>query len=314
MNRTHTDAIALFTDEPGWHGRQLVRWLEARGLTVRRVSLSDCTVDLGATGHGLVVPGFAGGLPRAAFVRGIAGGSLETITLRLDILHVLEALGCPVVNGARVIERTVDKAMTSLLLRRAGVPTPRTFVSASDTAAREYVREALDAGRTLVKKPLFGSQGKGLVHVTAAAQLGSLLPGEVAYLQDFVACDGPGYRDYRVVVVGGRAVAAMERRSAHWVTNRAQGARCHGLRLDDVPRPWPVPPPRRSTHAMPASICCGQWTELVGDRGQRHPRLAGPAARHRHGHHGLARGGAAAANGRRTGGSVVRGGDRGQFI
>jgi len=42
----------------------------------------------------------------------------------------------------------------------------------------------------------------------------------------------PGH-DWRVLVVGGRAVAAMRRVSAHWVHNVAQGARCVPQSLGD---------------------------------------------------------------------------------
>ncbi|NUT13929.1 MAG: RimK family alpha-L-glutamate ligase, partial [Cupriavidus sp.] len=37
--------------------------------------------------------------------------------------------------------------------------------------------------------------------------------------------------DWRVLVVGGRAVAVMRRVSAHWVHNVAQGARCEPAQL-----------------------------------------------------------------------------------
>ena len=227
--------VVIFTDEPGWHGRELVRCCAERGHRAQCVSLTDCHIDLGDSGHGLVIPGFADALPGAAFVRGIAGGSLEEITLRLDFLHLLDRLGCPVFNAARTIERTVDKAMTSLLLRLHGVPTPLTFVSADLDAARAHVGRALAAGRTLVKKPVFGSQGAGLRRITSVDDLGYLLPGEVAYLQDFVAGPAGPYRDCRVMVIDGRAVAAMERTSADWITNRARGAACSGLELAAAP-------------------------------------------------------------------------------
>jgi glutathione synthase/RimK-type ligase-like ATP-grasp enzyme len=50
--------------------------------------------------------------------------------------------------------------------------------------------------------------------------------GRLAYLQRFVPppAGGPGH-DWRVLVVGGRAVAAMRRSGAGWVHNVAQGAR-----------------------------------------------------------------------------------------
>ena len=52
--------------------------------------------------------------------------------------------------------------------------------------------------------------------------------GGLAYLQRFVpqpeSDAAPGF-DWRVMVIGGRAVAAMKRVSPHWVRNVAQGAR-----------------------------------------------------------------------------------------
>jgi RimK family alpha-L-glutamate ligase len=83
-----------------------------------------------------------------------------------------------------------------------------------------------------VLKPLFGSQGKGLQRVGAVDGVHVPLPvldgefGSLAYLQRFVPATGsPGF-DWRVLVVGGRARAAMRRVSEHWVHNVAQGARC----------------------------------------------------------------------------------------
>ncbi len=226
--------VAIFTDEPGWHGRALRRWLAGRGIDSVFLSLTECRVRLEGDGHGLVLPGFDDALPYGVFVRGVPGGSLEEIVLRLDYLHLLGALGCPVFNSARAIECTVDKAMTSLLLNHRGLPTPATFVSEDAAAVRAYVDEQLAAGHVLVKKPLFGSQGRGLVRIRSAADLPPLLPGEVAYLQRFVSTgDGP-FRDCRVMVVGGRAIAAMERYSHHWITNRAQGAACRSIPLNDA--------------------------------------------------------------------------------
>lgn len=230
-----TGPVVIFTDEPGWHGAALVRGLTARGMPVVQASLMDCAVDFSAGSSGLVIPGCAGDLPRGAFVRGVPGGSLEAITLRLDVLHRLAAFGCPVFNDARTIERTVDKAMTSLLLHAHGIPTPATFVTENAQQARSFAARELGRGVTLVKKPLFGSQGKGLERVRQLSDLGFLLPGEVVYLQVFVGSDLPPHRDCRVMVVDGRACAAMERESTHWITNRARGARCLPLPLAQAP-------------------------------------------------------------------------------
>ena len=223
--------VAIFTDETGWHTRQLQAALRRRGAVGRCIDLAACRIDTGAAWHGLALPGYGRELPDAALVRGIAGGSFEQVTKRLGILHALRGFGVPVYNDARAIERSVDKSMTSLLLHAAGVATPPTWVTESVAEAQRIVMRESAAGHALVLKPLFGSQGRGLQlvgrvdgeHVALPAQ-GA--PGGLAYLQRFVpACATPGF-DWRVLVVGGRAVTAMRRISTHWVHNMAQGARC----------------------------------------------------------------------------------------
>lgn len=230
--------VAIFADETGWHTRQLQAALRARGATGRCVDLQDCRIDTGASWHGLVIPGFGRELPDAALVRGIAGGSFEQVTKRLGILHALRELGVPVYNDARAIERSVDKSMTSVLLHAAGIATPPAWAIESEAQAQRLVMAEGAAGRTLVLKPLFGSQGKGLQLVGRVDGAHRPLPplageyGSLAYLQRFVpAVAEPGF-DYRVLVVGGRAVTAMRRVSTHWVHNVAQGARCVATRLE----------------------------------------------------------------------------------
>lgn len=223
--------VAIFADETGWHTRQLQAALRARGALGRSVDLAACHVDTAASRHGLVIPGFGRELPAAALVRGIAGGSFEQVTKRLTVLHTLSDLGVPVYNDARAIERSVDKAMTSLRLRAAGVASPPTWATESAAQAQRTVMRESAAGHALVLKPLFGAQGKGLQRVGRVDGVHVPLPalaqdfGGLAYLQRFIApLQQPGF-DWRVLVVGGRAVAAMRRVSAHWVHNIAQGAR-----------------------------------------------------------------------------------------
>jgi RimK family alpha-L-glutamate ligase len=223
--------VAIFTDETGWHTRQLQAALRRRGAVGRCIDLADCRIDTGAAWHGLALPGYARELPDAALVRGIAGGSFEQVTKRLGILHALRELGVPVYNDARAIERSVDKSMTSLLLHAAGVPTPPTWVTESAAEAQRIVMRESAAGRALVLKPVVGSQGRGLQRVGCVDGAHVALPpqgaaGGLAYLQRFVPPrETPGF-DWRVLVVGGRAITAMRRISRHWIHNLAQGARC----------------------------------------------------------------------------------------
>ncbi|HYP85336.1 RimK family alpha-L-glutamate ligase [Variovorax sp.] len=230
-------AVAIMTDEVGWHTRQLQAALRARGGVGRCVDLADCRIDTTAAWHGLVIPGFGRELPDAVLVRGIAGGSFEQVTKRLGVLHALRELGIAVYNDARAIERSVDKSMTSLLLHAAGVPTPPTWATESLAQAQRIAIREGAAGHALVLKPLFGSQGKGLRLVGRVAGVHHPLPdiegayGALAYLQRFIpAQEAPGF-DWRVLVVGGRAVTAMRRVSRHWIHNVAQGARCEPAAL-----------------------------------------------------------------------------------
>lgn len=229
----HAPCIAIVTDEPGWHGAELKRALSARGYAGRYVSLTECRIDLGAP-HSVVIPGFEAGLPAGVFVRGVPGGSLEQVTLRLDVLHILKILGVVVYNDARAIERTVDKAMTSVLLKQSGIPTPETWVYESRVEAEALVARELSLGRRLVMKPLFGSQGIGVTLIEPQTSVPDVAEfGGVYYLQRFVESrHDDAWRDWRVLVVANRAIAVMQRRSPHWITNRARGGRCHAVDLD----------------------------------------------------------------------------------
>ena len=223
--------VVIFTDDPGWHGRVLVKALAARGYHASYASLTDCVLDLAGPQARIQIPGFDA-LPAGAFVRGVPGGTLEAVILRLNVLHALDLLGVPVYNKGRAIERSVDKSLTSFLLLKAGIPTPPTWVLEAREAAREVVRTELASGAELVLKPLFGSQGEGLQRVQTPADFESATPvNGVYYLQRFIAPAALPYRDYRVLVVHGRACFAMSRSSAHWITNRAQGGVCAPVAL-----------------------------------------------------------------------------------
>ncbi|MDM0073250.1 RimK family alpha-L-glutamate ligase [Variovorax sp. J2P1-59] len=237
MTRLGGLTVAIMTDETGWHTRRLQAALRARGCIGRCVDLADCRIDTTAAWHGLVIPGFGRDLPDAVLVRGIASGTFEQVTKRLGVLHALRELGVSVYNDARAIERSVDKSMTSLLLHAARVPTPPTWATESLAHAQRIAIREGAAGHALVLKPLFGSQGKGLQLVGQVDGVHHRLPdigaayGSLAYLQRFIPpLTAPGF-DWRVLVVGGRAVTAMRRVSSHWIHNVAQGARCEPAEL-----------------------------------------------------------------------------------
>lgn len=225
--------IAIVSDNTGWHEERLCRAFSRRNADSRVVSLSACRFS-GSTASGVLMPGFDDALPDAALVRAIPDGTFEEVTFRLDILHALGERGTIVYNPARAIERTVDKAMTSLLLGRSGISTPPYWVCESEETAQAVVTDEIRAGHKLVLKPLFGNCGRGLQLIDSVDRL---LPRDqldgIYYLQRYVEQPGPGGRDWRVFVIAERAVAAMERVSNHWVTNRARGGQCLPAVLTD---------------------------------------------------------------------------------
>jgi [lysine-biosynthesis-protein LysW]--L-2-aminoadipate ligase len=155
-----------------------------------------------------------------------------SLTDSLTAVRILESFGVRCMNPARAIEVCSDKLRTTLALVEAGVPTPHVNVALDGASALAAV-ESL--GYPAVLKPTIGSWGRLLARVNdrdaaeAVIEHRVTLGGthhRVVYAQEYVEKTG---RDIRVFVVGGEPVAAIERRSEHWITNTARGARAAGL-------------------------------------------------------------------------------------
>lgn len=166
----------------------------------------------------------------ALLVRPIGRGSLDEIIFRLNILHSLSRSGIPVVNNPSSIEKAADKYHTLVLLSEKGMKVPKTVVT-------ENVSEALNAfqkfGGDAIVKPVFGSRGIGAARISnediAERTFRTLhFNRHVLYVQEFVQ---HGFRDIRVFLVGGRAVAAMHRVSTSWKTNISRGAKPSSLKV-----------------------------------------------------------------------------------
>jgi RimK family alpha-L-glutamate ligase len=166
-------------------------------------------------------------------VRMMPPGSLEQVVYRMDALHLLERAGVRVLNAPRAVEVSVDKYLSLALLERAGLPVPPTFAGES---ASEAMKAFETLGGDVVVKPLFGSEGRGLIRVSdreLARRAFSTLErlGAVIYLQRAVRHAG---HDYRVFVLGGRVVGAMRRFAPEgdWRTNVAIGGRPEACRVE----------------------------------------------------------------------------------
>lgn len=222
--------IAILGSANSWYTTALQTAFKARGV---ETPCFPITTLVGSVGSEVRLTAGDESLEdyHAVLVRAIPGGSLEQIIYRLDALHRLENTGVRVLNSPSAIERGVDKYYTLTLMEDAGLPVPRTIVSERfDDAMNAFD----DLGGDVVVKPLFGSEGRGMVRVsdrdTAYRVFRALELGRyVYYLQAYVP---HGCEDIRVFVVGDTAVAAMTRRGDTWKTNISKGARAEALRPD----------------------------------------------------------------------------------
>jgi len=141
--------------------------------------------------------------------------------------RLLEANGSAVVNSAGAIAACGDKWLTSVALRGADLPTPRTVLALTPEAALDALEHL---GYPAVLKPLTGSWGRLVSRLldrqTAEMVLDYIaaLPSpqaHVIYVQELI--EKPD-RDIRAIVVGGEVLGANYRICRGWRTNVARGA------------------------------------------------------------------------------------------
>ena len=146
----------------------------------------------------------------------------------LHFTACLEFMDIPVINKFNVANTCGNKMITSMLLKKNNIPTPKTYFSFSAETALENFE---NIGYPLVIKPIIGSWGRSVMPIkdkdTAEAvienrQVTDGPQDRIYYLQEMI--DRPP-RDIRVITVGDQAVSAMYRKSSGgFKTNIALGA------------------------------------------------------------------------------------------
>jgi [lysine-biosynthesis-protein LysW]---L-2-aminoadipate ligase len=148
----------------------------------------------------------------------------------LHLTYCLEQIGLPVVNSFNVSEICGNKLITSLILKKNNVPTPKTTFAFSTESARECMKKL---GYPLVVKPIIGSWGRGVYQIKDQSMAEMMLDSRqendnlfsrIYYLQELI--DRPS-RDIRCIVIGDQVVASVFRYSSEneWRTNVAVGGR-----------------------------------------------------------------------------------------
>jgi len=168
--------------------------------------------------------------PKRVLVRGFGANVTQKIFFRLDILRAIEEYGVRLINSRESLELASDKFLTSILLEKFNIPTPKTIICEDPHDALQMYEEL---GRDVIIKPLFGSKGIGISRLNdrgfaenVIISLGQL--NEVFYLQEFIEHYN---RDIRILVIGNKAIAGMYRISDNWKTNIYAGARMESIEL-----------------------------------------------------------------------------------
>jgi ribosomal protein S6--L-glutamate ligase len=216
--------IALLSAGGGWHVRDLQRAAVQHGHDAVAIDFRRLSAAVAHASHPLSEF-------EAVLVRTMPPGSLEQVVFRMDLLHQAQAHGVAVLNPPRAVETCVDKYLATAYLESAGLRVPPTVVCQIADAALEAFERL---GGDVVVKPLFGSEGRGMVRVSDPEMAWRVFrtlerTQSVLYLQQFIR--HPGW-DLRVFVLGGRVLAAMRRFSnGDWRTNVAQGGRGEVVKL-----------------------------------------------------------------------------------
>ncbi len=141
----------------------------------------------------------------------------------------LEGMGVVIINCHMTGVLAGNKLYTHMLLRKAGVPTPKASVAFSKDAALEALERQ---GYPAVIKPTVGSWGRLISKLNDPEIAGGILESrermypiyQIHYLEEFVKRPP---RDIRAIMVGEEVVAAIYRTTGNgmWKTNTALGGR-----------------------------------------------------------------------------------------
>ncbi|HVA96245.1 MAG TPA: lysine biosynthesis protein LysX [Candidatus Acidoferrales bacterium] len=151
------------------------------------------------------------------------------------ILKYFETCGLRTINSSKATRLCNNKAISTWVLQKNKIPMPKTYTVFS-------LEQAFHAAELLtypvVVKPIMGSWGRLIAKVDNKDSLQTIIEHkealgnpyqQVFYLQKYR--DKPE-RDIRVLTVGKEPIAAMYRKSDHWITNTALGGVAKKCEID----------------------------------------------------------------------------------
>lgn len=182
---------------------------EKRGVQLEVILAKECKLKFNGQPRVLV----NGKTPRINTLLVHASFLGETM-IHSSLIRQFELMGVKVVNGYHGVVQAKNKIGMLQVLNASGVPMPTTYVLRSSEYS-EQIAEKIGSF-PLILKSVTGSHGIGVSIIESARGLRSIVDmlveneySEPIILQEYVR-ESSG-KDIRVIVVGGRVVAAMER-------------------------------------------------------------------------------------------------------
>ena len=149
------------------------------------------------------------------------------------LTYCLELCGYNVINSSRIGEICGNKLLTSMILKKNDIPTPKSYFSFNSDSAFNFISTIDLEQNPLVFKPVIGSWGRGVFPVRNK-EIGKIIVemrqestspfSSIFYFQELIHRPP---RDIRCIVVGEELIAAVYRYSSddEWRTNVAKGGK-----------------------------------------------------------------------------------------
>ena len=155
------------------------------------------------------------------------------------LTYCLELCGYNVINSSRIGEICGNKLLTSMILKKNDIPTPKSYFSFNSDSAFNFISTIDLEQNPLVFKPVIGSWGRGVFPVRNK-EIGKIIVemrqestspfSSIFYFQELIQRPP---RDIRCIVVGEKLIAAVYRYSSddEWRTNVAKGGKAELIKI-----------------------------------------------------------------------------------
>ena len=186
--------------------------------------LTEAAHSVGHVPHVLNPFGFdlqIGGKGKRIYYEGVPVEDYDVIVPRLsaatavygsEVVHHFEWVGIPVINRATPITNARNKFRTLRILAAQGLPVPPSFTVGSADFLDRAVSDTGDY--PFLMKPFHGTHGDAFLLLDTRTSLTSAVGAMCDLHQDYVIqpfIKDSGVLDLRVIVVGGKVIAAMKR-------------------------------------------------------------------------------------------------------